>query len=212
MIAVASAVVSWRALDQANDARDIADALGSREIIEPAAVPEPADPPTTEPATAGAAGEPLDSGATPTVPTLNAQTRYETKYSGESLKLQGSCTDYLYIDLDEPRLRVESGKAELMLDVDCNGAASTLQMVNGVVGSELEAAVTTPAECNESIRTSPLGTPSQPVRRGKVYCFMTSLDTARTSGDTWKMVVVEIKSTAQDGTVTLVADAWNIPD
>lgn len=207
IVALTSAAISWRALDQANVARDIANARGL-----PAPAPTVGESADTPAQPTAATQEPVDTGETEPAPTLNAQTRYEKKYTGESLKLQTSCTEQLYIDLDEPRLRVESGKGELLFDVDCGGAASTLQMAEGVIGSELEAPPTTPTECNEHIRTSPLGTPSQPVRRGKVYCFMTNLDTARASGDTWKMVVVEIKSTAQDGTVTINADAWNIPD
>jgi hypothetical protein len=213
VVALGSLGISWRALDQAGDARDIANARGP---AGPAATQEPATGPTTEPAPADptdAPAVPVDPAATGPLPTLNAQTQYTVKYTGESLKMVvAGCTDEMYIDLDEPRLRVGLGSAELSFETECSGGTQTLKLVNGAVGSEAESPTTTPAECNEKIRTSPLGEIAQPARRGRVFCVMTNLDIARASGDTWKMVVVEVKSTAQDGTVTIQANAWNIPN
>lgn len=213
VVASVSVVISWRALDQAGDARDIANARG---LQAPAATQAPTTGSTAEPPPVDLTGtpiEPVDPAVTGTLPTLNAQTQYAVKYTGESLKmLVAGCADEMYIDLDEPRLRVGLGSAELSFETECSGGTPTLKLVNGVVGSEVESPVTTPAECNEKIRTSPLGEIAQPARRGRVFCVMTNLDLARASGDTWKMVVVEVKSTAQDGTVTIQANAWNIPN
>jgi hypothetical protein len=214
VVASAALVVGWRALDQAGAARDIANAR-----IPSAPTGAPAQDATTGPPAAqlptdptGPATEPVDPAATGTVPTLNARTVYDKKYTNESLKMSAGCGDTVNIDLDEPRLRVATENAELTFDTPCGARTSTFTFTSGVAGSAVESADTTPAECNDKIRTSPLGEIPQPVRRGRVFCVMTSLDNARGSGDTWKMVVVEIKSTAEDGTVTIEANAWNIPN
>jgi hypothetical protein len=213
VVALGSMLVSWRALDQASDARDIANARGT----EPPAVPvdAPTQNPTTDPVSTDPTDVPTapdDPTTTGAVPTLNAQTQYTVKYEDESLKISAGCTEAMYIDLDEPRLGVASEIAEISFDTPCGSGPSTISLSPGVVGSAVDTAETTPADCNDKIRTSRLSETPQPARRGRVFCVMTNVDNARTSGDTWKMVIVEIASTAQDGTVTLRVDAWNIPD
>ncbi|GIE17902.1 hypothetical protein Ahu01nite_010040 [Winogradskya humida] len=209
-----TAFFSWRALGKADDALTQVNALASARAAEapPQVVADPtvaattADPPTAA-ATEDPAGEPAA-----TVPSLNAQTQYKTRYTSQTLRIPPSCTSSVYIDLDEPRVQTESNVAELSYENPCGGGTTAqFSLQSDVTASAVPSEAVTPIECAEQIRTSPLGKANEPIRRGSVYCVKTSPNAAQTSGITWKMVILAVTATAQDGTVTLKASAWDIP-
>jgi hypothetical protein len=207
LLSVVSTVLSWRAAGKAASAVDKVNALAPAS----AQAAQVAQPTTGQPA----AG-PIDTAPTnpPTgsVPTLNAQTQYKARYSDETLKIPPSCGRSIEIDLDEPRVQAESGLSELTYYDPCTTSTATFSLESGVEGSEVQSTSVTPIECADQIRTSPLAKDSQPIRRGQVYCIKTSLDAARSSAISWKMVILSISATAQDHTVTLKASAWDIPN
>lgn len=202
-----AAVQSWRAADKADQALDqltkLAAAPVATSTAEPPAV---SDPPTDPPALAEPT--PADTGS---VPALNAQTEYKPKYPNETLRMPGNCNQTVYIDLDEPRVRVESGISEFTYYDGCGTQTPYVNLHQGVRGSLAPSAFVTPIECGELIRTSPLSDSNQPIRRGQVYCINTSLDEARNSAGTWKMVILEVTAVTQDGAATFKASAWDIP-
>ncbi|GAA0795109.1 hypothetical protein [Spirilliplanes yamanashiensis] len=214
LLAAGSAVLSWRAADRAGDAVARLDALAAATAAPPPAPTEAAPAPTGPPAEppADLPAEPTDPALDPDAqPTLNAQTRYAVKYTAETLRIPSACSDTVYVDLDEPRVQVPSGTAEIRYYDPCGIRSGTLAMSEGVRGSEVESEAVTPTECADQIRTRPLSTAEHPVRRGQVYCLTTSLDAARSAATTWKMVLLVVSATAQDGTITLQASAWDIP-
>jgi hypothetical protein len=211
IVALASAALSWRALDQANDARDIAKAgqggvpagaASGQPVVASTLEPSAAGTPTVDVPTEPAEGEP---------PVLNAQTQYGVKYANQSMTIPAGCGDYINIDLDEPRVSVDQGDADVQYLDPCGNDPGTLALSDDVQGSEAPATTVTPIECADRIRASPLGQGKQPVRTGRVFCITTSLGAAKSRGDTWKMVVLSIVATGKDGTVSIKASAWNIP-
>ena len=60
-------------------------------------------------------------------------------------------------------------------------------------------------------RTAPVAGIGIPVRQGTVVCLQTSFSYARSHGDPWRIVLVEVTGVGNDGTVTVQASAWNIP-
>jgi hypothetical protein len=209
-LALLSTVFSWRAASTAGHNADDIKALTARLAAVPAA------PAPTEPVVQPASGSTEDPAADPTdsptgsVPTLNAQTQYKIRYTDEPLQVPAGCNQRINVDLDEPRVQVGTNVSELY--VACGSPASTIRLGDGVNGSEVQSASVTPIECAERIRTSPLAADVDlPVRRGQVYCITTSRDAAANSAISWKMVVLSVTATAQDGSLTLKATAWDIP-
>jgi hypothetical protein len=212
LLAVVSAGLSWRALDQANDARDIAaaGAVGAQDADGRATQPTATAPQDNGPATE----EPIlpeDPAVTPQEPELNEQTEFKVKYSKELLRLRAECSYQMKADLDEPRVGVDS-REDLIFNMACGGDTSSLVLADGVVGARVDSSTLTPADCADQIRTGAL--PPQgptPARQGVVLCVKTSHAAASEQGITQKMVVLEIRGVAQDGTVTVQATAWDIP-
>ncbi|AGL17957.1 hypothetical protein [Actinoplanes sp. N902-109] len=147
------------------------------------------------------------------MPTLNAQTQYKVKYTDQTLKVRPDCGYGVYVDLDEPRVQVESDVAELNFSNNCTTAGTIhFELSNDVFGSAVDSESVTPIECAEQVRTSPLAQGrDEPVRRGSVYCIMTSRNAAQASGISWKMVILSVTSTSQNDTVTLKVSSWDIP-
>lgn len=216
LVAAVSLVVAWRAIDQADDARQFALAGGGVAVAPATGAPTP--PPTTAapPTTAPAATEPAtvtDPTSTGEPPPLDARTVYTPKYERQVLTLRvAGCNDSMYIDLDEPRANVGSNDNDLTYYNRCAGEASVLRLGDGVEASDTGSPQMTPHDCAERIRTAPLGSEaSVPVRKGVVLCVTTSLATARSKGDSQRMVRLEITGVADDRTVTLQSTAWDIP-
>ncbi|MBW6436920.1 hypothetical protein KZ829_24565 [Actinoplanes hulinensis] len=211
LVGSVAAVQSWRAADKASQALERIDALAVPPPVVPA-TPVPTESPTNAAPNTEPVQEPTDLTATGAVPVLDAQTQYKERYAGQNLRVPADCNEATYVDLDEPRVKVDSSAAEFYHEDPCGSGAAYLKLSSGVEGSVVNSAVVTPFECAEHIRTSPMSSDSYPTRRGQVYCIMTSLDTARATAGTWKMVLLEVTATGQDGTVTFKASAWNIPD
>ncbi|OKI61456.1 hypothetical protein [Micromonospora sp. CB01531] len=210
LLAVISMLLSWRAADRANEALDKLSAVVSPSGAGAApSSPTTSDSPSADQTTDAPA--PTESGA---VPELNDRTRYEDKYTGETLRVPvgSNCSDTVYIDLDEPRVQTAAGVAELEFHRPCGSGSPYLNLTSGVHASEVSSTTVKPSECADQIRTSPIAGEEQPLRRGQVYCITTSYDDARSSANTWKMVVLSVTATPQDGSVTFTASAWNIPD
>ncbi|MEW1589194.1 hypothetical protein AB0283_27545 [Micromonospora vinacea] len=213
LVAVGSAAVSWRALDQAQTARDIASArqpVGSTGT-EPVA-DLPSTPGAADPAQATASPEELPrSPGTP--PELSEQTVYEPKYENQSLTLKPTdCFKEMEVDLDEPRANVGSNSTEMALNAGCPGAPF-IKLANGVEGSEAATAGMKPAECNNSIRSAPIASDAEvPLRKGSWLCIRTNYAAARELRDRWRMVLLEVVAINNDRTTVIRVTAWNIPE
>ena len=207
IVALAAAVTSWRVTSSVDKLQATVDNLaGTPQQGAPAA---PTTDATQEPAEST---DSPDAPPTGSVPSLNAQTRYTVTYTRKRMRISADCSETVYIDLDEPRVQSPSEAAELSLSTGCSTETPKLTILkDGVQGSETQSDSVTPAECNNQIQLSPLSRAGRPVRQGQVYCIMTSLNDARASAISWKMVVLSVTSVAEDRTVALEASAWDIP-
>lgn len=215
LVATVSLLVAWRAVDQAGDARQFALSGGAASDVAGPATQAPAPttgaPPQTEAPTTDSPSVPDPTSTAEPAP-LDERTAYKVKYERQVLTLKAGCNDSMYIDLDEPRANVEYNDYDLGFTRRCQGGTSNLSLGEGGEGSESGNPQMTPHECAERIRTAPIGTDAQvPVRKGVVLCLTTSLASARAKGDSQRMVRLEITGAADDGTVTLLSTAWDIP-
>ncbi|MEW2380010.1 hypothetical protein AB0883_28420 [Micromonospora sp. NPDC047812] len=213
ILGLLAAVLSLRALDQADDARDIAQAAGAgRTGAPPPGTDAPSEAPTA-PASEPSGAEP-PTGPTPdgsTEPSLNPQTQYKEKYVDERLTLRASCGSDLDIDLDKPEVRVTDGE-ELRFTARCGGDSSYFNLAAGARGAQVDAAMLSAVDCNERIVKGSIGQDiNVPARKGVVLCVKTALNEAQERGDTWKMALVQVTDVNDDGTVVLTAKAWDIP-
>ncbi|MEU4240616.1 hypothetical protein [Actinoplanes sp. NPDC026619] len=207
LLALVAVVLAWRANGRANDALEKASAPI---VVQPTTQPPTVTPPTTEPTTAPTGTETTTDGTE--APTLSPETKYAEKYTGEDLKVaMTDCSGSVDVDLDEPRVRAENTDREFTLISPCSGRGPRMELLDGVQGAAAKSDAVKPNECAELIRTGPLPAGVQALRTGQVYCINTSLDTARTKAITWKMIVLTVTATANDGTVTFKASAWDIP-
>jgi len=210
LLALVSALLSWRAADRADEALDKLSSL----VASPGSDAAPSRSPASEQPSGEQSADAPAPTASGAVPELNKQTRYEVKYTGETLRVPAgnTCSDTVYIDLDEPRVQTAAGIAELEFHRPCGSGAPYLSLTSGVDASEVTSESVTPYDCADQIRTSPIAGEEQPLRRGQVYCITTSWDDARAAAIRWKMVVLSVTATPQDGSVTFTASAWEIPD
>ncbi|MEH1102343.1 hypothetical protein [Micromonospora sp. CPCC 205561] len=213
VLGLLATVLSLRALDQANDARDIARAAGAgRTAAPPPGTDAPSGAPTA-PASEPSGAEP-PSGPTPdgsAEPSLNPQTQYKEKYVDERLTLRANCGSDLDIDLDKPEVRVTDGE-ELRFTARCGGDSSYFNLAAGATGAQVDAVTLGAADCNERIVKGSIGQDiNVPARKGVVLCVKTSINEAQERGDTWKMALVQVTDVNDDGTVVLTAKAWDIP-
>ncbi|MGW4501839.1 hypothetical protein ACWENR_24910 [Micromonospora sp. NPDC004336] len=214
LLGLLATVLSLRALDQANDARDIARAAGAGRGVE--GRPGPGEPAgtSTAPAPATTGAEPPPPGPSlsgSAEPSLDPRTEFKEKYVGERLTLRANCGTDLDIDLDKPEVRVSDGE-ELRFTARCGGNSSYFNLASRARGAQVDAATLGAADCDERIAKGAIGTDiNVPARKGVVLCVRTSLTEARERGDTWKMALVEVTDVNDDGTVVLTAKAWDIP-
>ena len=109
LLAGGAGLVSWRALDQANDARDIALRGGQPPVAQPAGE----TPPTASPETAEASPpaqvalppevDPSTGEASDDLP-LNPEAEFTQVYDKQHLKIQTRCNYPTYADLDKPEV------------------------------------------------------------------------------------------------------------
>jgi hypothetical protein len=232
--ATASGALAWQALDRAESARAYARSLAptpdprlagsatdtTPEPIVPGEGGAPDDPTTDPTATAGPATSTRPSAsAAPASSTgtgsgaaapLDPKASYPVAYDKQPLRLQVGCSAVMYVDLDEPRSNVNDKHSDLRYDSTCGANAPNLTLGPGADGgSKVASAALTAADCDEHIRSDPLGSRAGvPVRRGLVLCVLTSLADARERGDTQKMVLLEVTGLADDGTAGLRATSW----
>lgn len=213
-----SAVVSWRALDQARTARDIASArsplvatTATPTSSESSSRPSSSEPPETPDGGGGPGEAPRPPGQPPV---LNERTVYQEKYEAQSLTLNpAKCFAEMYVDLDEPRANVGLGSSDLTFSPDCQAGAPYVQLGAGVDGSEAARAGMRPQECADAIRAAPIAENAEvPLRKGTWLCVSTSYAKARERRDDWRMVLVEVVSISNERSVVLRATAWNIPE
>jgi hypothetical protein len=225
LVAAGAVLVALRALDQANDARDIALRGGPQNVAGPAADTPPAAaapttdpaevPPTTDPGAADpAAADPpaTDPDATDVVPTLDPQAVYAVKYANEELRIKTVC-NARYVDLDEPQVDPPTGVGDVGLAGACSVSDGiAFRFAEGARASEVSTAATTPNACVDRLRLSPVGEGAAvAIKQGVVLCVQTPRDQARERGDRMQMVILEVTNVASDKTVTLKASAWRIP-
>ena len=203
LLALIAAVNSWRAASAVGALQTKVDRLGTAAAPQPGPVATPTAEATTENASP-------DTTPTGSAPTLNAQTQYKVNYVSKRMNVSGVCNQAVYIDLDEPRVQSSSDEAELSVGA-CQGGTPAFTLSDGVQGSRVDSDSVTPIECNNQIQLSPLARTGTPLRQGQVYCAMTSLDRARATALSWKMVVLSVTSVGEDGTVSLDVSAWDIP-
>ncbi|WFE39659.1 hypothetical protein [Micromonospora sp. WMMD998] len=215
LLALGSAIFAWRAIDQAQDAKDIALRPGT--AASPSANGEPggsAPPPTSSAPTETEGTTPDDTPRSPgEAPALDERTVYRPSYQKEPLVLQAACSYSMYVDLDEPRTRNDSTGADIRFTRGCGNEPSTLRLENGVDGTDAASAGTTPQECAKKIRTALIGEAQRiPVRKGTAICITTDYAYARAHGDPWRMALIEVVGVSNDGSTTLQVTGWEIPD
>lgn len=208
LVSLVAMLVAWRALDQAQDARDIA-LVGRAPAMDAGEASDgPTSGPTSAVPTTAGRRTPASPSAGAEPPELNPRTAYELKYEKQSLVLPQApqCNDPTYLDLDEPRAHVPREGSDLRYVVPCNTAP-----VVSVGTSAAGAPGMTPQDCAEKIRTEPIGQVGVPVTKGLVLCTTTSFQEAQARGDVQRMVLVEITGIAPSGAVSFLLTAWNIP-
>ncbi|MEU4645127.1 hypothetical protein [Micromonospora sp. NPDC023814] len=208
VLGLLATALSLRALDQANDARDIARAAGAGRPLAPTPGPgEPTDAPTAP------APEPSGAEQTPGTPqpSLNQQTRYTDKYVDQRLNLRAACDSSVDIDLDKPEVRVSDGE-EVRFTARCGGNSSYFNLTRSTDGTQVDSASLGAADCNDRIEKGAIGPDiNVPARKGVAICVRTSLPDAQERGDTWKMALLHVTDVNDDGTVVVTVRAWDIP-
>ncbi|MGC4888530.1 hypothetical protein [Micromonospora sp. DT227] len=215
LLALGSAIFAWRALDQAQDAKDIA--LRSGPIVSASATGEPdggAQTPASSAPTEAGGTTPDDTPRSPgEAPPLDERTVYRPSYQKQPLVLKASCSNSMYADLDEPRTRNDATGADIRFSRGCGNEPSTLRLEDGVEGTDATSASATPQECAEKIRTALIGEGQPiPVRKGTTICVTTDYAYAKAHGDPWRMALIEVIGVANDGSTTLQVTGWDIPD
>jgi len=173
----------------------------------PADRPAPAAEPTGEPTGEAA---PVDPNATGE-PRLDERTTYEPKYQKEPLTLSAECQRYMYNDLDEPRADVGAEGFDIAFEGGCSAVdPPVIRLGDGVAASSAGSRDSSPADCVEKIRQSPVGGQLRiPARQGAVICLNTSFRAAQERGDQWRIVRLEVVS-ADLNTARIEAYAWNV--
>jgi len=211
-LAFLSTVLSWRASGKADDNAKKIDALVAAQGAAPGpTAQQTTEPPTTTEPTDQATTEP---GNTPTnsPQPLSPQTQFELRYPDRPMRIPGGCSDSIYVDFDQPAVQVDSRISELYFDGQCGNTTPRFHLSDGVKATEIPSEVVKPGDCANPLNTSPLSAnAAQPVRKGQVFCILTSPEAASESAMEQKLIIFSITGTTQDGAVTLKASAWAIP-
>jgi len=223
LLAAGAGLVSWRALDQANDARDIALRGG----------PGPAPAPSSEPGastgqepqpTAGPAGEvgeppavdPTTGEASDEIP-INPTAQYTLVYEKQQLKIQARCNYPTYADLDKPEVRVSEAVADLGVFRTCSTGGVAVFQIDTPAASVSDGSLATlsATDCVDRIRTGPIADGAEvPIKQGNLLCLVTSASRAVTEGISRKVVALEVVGVVDEqgtSTATVNVTTWNIP-
>lgn len=209
LVAAGSAVLAWRAMDQAADAKAIA--------LRGGASASTAGPQNSVAPPSGAAkptGGTAPGVADPSVPpSLNAQTVFDLKYDNTEMRVQAPCGAVRYLDVDRPQ--VDSGSAGF--DLALRGPCPSVNAVSLQLGDDVKAINDvnpdiTPNDCFSRISLSAVAPDSKvAIKQGSVLCVWTSLNAAQGRGDLSQLVVIEVRGIASDDTVTMRLKAWKVP-
>jgi hypothetical protein len=208
VIAVVAALLAWRANSRAGEALDkLAPPPPTTAASAPGLTPTTAS--TSQPA---ATDEPTGGATGGAPPELSPQTKYTVKYTDQPLRIAAECGVSVNVDLDEPRVQVDSEIAEFSYFNSCgSNPGPYITFKPEVDGTEADTDSMQPTDCGDRIRTSPLPTGNHPVRKGQLYCITTSWSAAQGSARTWKMATFLVTGIGQDGALTVKASAWDIP-
>jgi hypothetical protein len=184
----------------------------------PASANSAAPAATDTPSTSTATTAPTTSATTPvagsTPGQIDPKAKFTEAYQQQQLTLRPASCNAVYIDLDEPRVGVEPTPADLYFTGSCNsGKAPTFTLQNdGGTASLAASPAVTPNDCAQAIRTGPINYQSSiPITEKLVLCVATSLNEAIKQGIPQRIAVVQVHSIGQDGTVDVIASAWNVP-
>jgi hypothetical protein len=211
LLALVSAGLSWRASTKAQDAADRVTAFLATRTSAPQQTATTAKPADDQPAITATTEAPGPAGTGG--PKLTATTDFKVNYADRVVTIPASCSNNIYVDLDEPRVQVPSDIGEVTFRRDCGATAvEQLRMQEGVLGALMSSSAVTPGECVDQIRDNPLPlNDNAPATVGQVFCIQSNYSEANTSGLTWKMVVLTVTAIARDGKVGLKLSAWDIP-
>jgi hypothetical protein len=207
ILAAGSALFSFTAMTQANDAKQLA----GKQANDPGTNPGQRPRDTAGDPSPTAEAPPPDPNAT-VPPTLGDDTLYTVEYTKQSLTMTARCNYSMHVDLDEPRSDVESNGSDFSFTRGCMPTdPSKFGLGNNVDASMVGTPNMDPRDCADKIRTSPVGDANIPVRKGMAICLTTSYPAARARGDRWRLVLILVTGVAEDGAVTIEASAWNAP-
>jgi len=214
LVAAASTLIAWRALDQAKDAKAIAlRPAGDGQPVRSSSAPTvpattaPAEPPAVDPTT----GEANDD-----IP-LNTAASYTVAYQGENLRVQVRCDNNTYVDLDKPEVGSDYQISDLAMEVNCGPSNVPTFSVTTPAASlpQGDLATLTAKDCVEAVRTGPLAEGATvPVKQGVVMCVLTSGPRAATQGISRKVVAIQVLGVVDEDatdTASVRVNAWNIP-
>lgn len=212
VLAVGSALFAWRAIDQAQDAKDIAIGRGPV-VAPPPGEPTPDAPPAPNNTATGELPTTNPQTSPGTLPPLDPRANYDRAYEKQELVLRASddsCSSGMYVDLDEPRANVDSSRHDLAL-VECNDQLK-FSLGPGVEGSDAGEPGMSAQGCDDRIRTNPIPKEATiPARKGLTMCVTPSRAEALNQGDSWRIVLVEVVDTSINESVTVRLTAWKIP-
>ena len=139
---------------------------------------------------------------------------YSVAYEGKTIRVQPPCSgnsSYRYVDLDEPRVGVESEKSEFYFGSAYSCTGQPRMEIDRVVAlAPAPSASASPEDCAEAIRSGPISPPVVATSKLSV-CLRTSRAQADQEGITQKMILVTVTSIAKDGTTAFTLSAWDIP-
>ena len=138
---------------------------------------------------------------------LEPSADYRIAYQGQQLRMQSNCSR-LAVDLDEPRVTVDTG-ADVAYYA-CAGTGLSLTFADGVRVSPAALANASPRECVESIRASAGSSTVVPIP-DLTLCAVTSRADAEKQRITQKIVLFHVDAIAPDNTLTVSVTAWNVP-
>lgn len=201
-IAIVSLIVAAAAFIRAGDDGDTVTAQPSAPAPTWAAPPSPTQ-------SAAASVAPVPSDDTSRDPgQLQPDAEYPPAYENQTLTVQ-SGSNYVDIDLDEPRVRPANGSdGNYYAD---GGGTGKFDFGASERVAPVQSAEASPPDCVEAIRSSAsVNDMAAPV--GLTVCVLTSRANAASEGKTQKIVRLHVDSVAKDNdTLTLSLTAWNVP-
>ncbi|HEU4349675.1 MAG TPA: hypothetical protein VFR35_18010 [Actinoplanes sp.] len=204
-----ASTIAWRALAVAGSSRAPAPAGTAPATF------APPDPGPSAEAAPSAEATPSAEPTPPVEPSAAAtDAGYAASYLGEPLKVQVGCASAMYLDLDQPQAGADPQQADLRYDSRCRNDHATLTLATGAeAGSQVPSPDTGAAGCDKAIKTSPLEPGAGvPVHKGAVLCVLTSVIDAEDRGERPRVVLVEVTDLGTDGTASMRASSWTVPE